>query len=76
MTLLFIRHDPFRELTATDLMKGDLRAKVSCVVAALVVFESLFTLFREFHEMSVLGLKSYLREDWKNSVDLTVILLT
>ena len=76
MTLLFIRHDPFRELTATELVKGDLRAKISCVVTVLVLFESLFTLSREFHEMSVLGLKSYLREDWKNSVDFIVIILT
>jgi hypothetical protein len=33
-------------------------------------------LSRECREMSVLGVKNYFQEDWKNSVDLTVILLT
>jgi hypothetical protein len=75
MALLFIRLDPFLELTASDLLRGDVRAKSSFVVTVVVVLESLLTLSRECREMSVLG-KSYLREDWKNSVDLTVILLT
>jgi hypothetical protein len=76
MALLFIRLDPFLDLTASDLLRGDARAKSSFVVTVVVVLESLLTLSRECREMSVLGPKSYLREDWKNSVDLTVILLT
>jgi hypothetical protein len=76
MTLLFIRPDPFQELTASDLLNGDLRDQCCFVVTVVVLLESLLTLSREIREMSVLGLKNYFREDWKNSVDLTVILLT
>lgn len=76
LALLFIRVDPFRELTATDLLKGDLQSQSCFVVTIVVVLESLFTLYRECHEMSVLGLRSYLREDWKNFVDLIVIAFT
>ena len=76
MTLLFIRPDPFQEMTATDLLRGDLRDQSSFAVTVVVMLDSLLTLSRECREMSVLGLKNYLREDWKNSVDLTVIFLT
>lgn len=76
MALLLIRPDPFAELTVTDLLRGDLRAKSSFVVTVFVILDSFFILFRECREMSVLGLKSYFQESWKNSIDLTVIPLT
>jgi hypothetical protein len=75
VTLLFIRPDPFRELTAIDLLRGDGRGQCSFVVTVVVMLESLLTLSRECRQMSVLGMKSYFREDWKNIVDLTVITL-
>jgi hypothetical protein len=76
MTLLFIRPDPFQELSAIDLLRGDPREQSSFAVTVVVILESLLTLSRECREMSVLGVKNYFQEDWKNSVDLTVILLT
>lgn len=75
MALLFVRPDPFLELEATDLLKGDLRSKSSFVVAVVVLLESLFVVSRECREISMLGLKSYLR-DWKNVVDFSIIILT
>jgi transient receptor potential cation channel subfamily A member 1 len=76
MTLLFIRTDPFLELNATDLLHGELRDKATFAIALVVILESLVTLSRECHEMSVIGMKNYFQEDWKNIVDLIVILLT
>jgi hypothetical protein len=76
MTLLFIRPDPYQELTASDLLHGDLRDQSCFVVTLVAISDSFLTLCREIRQMSVLRLKNYFREDWKNSVDLTVILLT
>lgn len=76
LILLFVRVDPFRELTATELLSEDIQAQSSFVVTVVVLLESLFTLSRECRKISVLGLKHYFREDWKNSVDVVVILLT
>jgi hypothetical protein len=76
MTLLFIRPDPFQELTGNHLLHGDLRDQSCFVVTVVVLLESLLALSQEIREMSVLGLKNYFRDDLKNSVDLTVILLT
>jgi hypothetical protein len=68
--------DPFLELNATDLLHGKLRDKATFAIALVVILESLVTLSRECHEMSVIGMKNYFQEDWKNIVDLIVILLT
>jgi hypothetical protein len=76
MTLLLIRPDPFQELTAIDLMHGDAREQSSFAVTVVVIWESLLKLSRECHEIFALGVKNYFRENWKNSVDLAVILLT
>jgi hypothetical protein len=76
MTLLFIRSNPFDELTARELLSGSGRDKTTFVVTVVVLLGSLFTLFREYHQISVVGVKSYFLDDWKNFVDLAVILLT
>jgi hypothetical protein len=76
MTLLFVRPDPLQELTANDLLHGDPRDKTSFAVTLIVLLESLFVLLRKCLDMSsVISPKNYLVENWKNSVELTVILL-
>jgi hypothetical protein len=58
------------------LVRRDSSGDGSVAVVAVLVLESLRCLSRERYELSVLGWRSYLRDDWKNFVDLAVMALS
>lgn len=72
MFLLFVRPDPE---TRQPQLKSSLRYQMSLVFSVLVVLESSWTLYREFNELSVLGVRRYF-EEWRNYIDMTVIILS
>lgn len=71
MLLLFLRSDPNDQL----LLRHP-RHIVVIIVSCLVLLDSLWIAKREVYEVSVIGWKSYFEDNWKNFVDLTVIILS
>jgi hypothetical protein len=73
MALLFVRRDSSGDGSEKDHLFSD---QATVAVVAVLVLESLCGLCRECYELSVLGWRSYLRDDWKNCVDLAVMALS
>jgi hypothetical protein len=73
MALLLVRRDSSRDGLEKDHLFSD---RVTVAVVAVLILESLWCLFRECYELSVLRWRNYLNDDWKNSVDLAVMALS
>lgn len=76
MLLLLIRTDPHDHLTVGEMARGSTREKSVLVITLFVLFESVITLCHECYQVMVMGVGEYLQIDWKNYVDLIVVLLT
>jgi hypothetical protein len=73
MTLLLVRRDSSGDGLEQHKIFSD---RVTVAIVAVLVLESLWCLSRECYELSVLGWRSYWKDDWKNSVDLAVMALS
>jgi hypothetical protein len=71
MILLFSRTDPSAQEESLSI-----RTQVVAVVTVLVLLDSLWNCYRELSEVSRITLERYLKEDWKNYIDLIVIVLS
>ena len=75
MSLLLIRSDRLDALSLKYFTNGDSYQLATFVITMIVMIDSLLQLYREYRQLAQLKGK-YFRNEWKNTFDLIVIILS